>query len=475
MLRPSLKWRIAAIYSLLLIVVLSVTSFIILVRSQDILWELYRSQSDHVVNEIVAAAETNSNPFSVNAQSTDPAQALMSDNLLAYWESPTIFIQVDNGNGYPLNKSSNLGVNVIPPNHALSPKNDTAYRQVQLASRPFLVEDKFVTLSNHATIVHVATPLDSLYATVAQTRQAISLVLMGAIGLVIVLSFFLAAQVTAPINLLAETMGEIGSEELGRRVSLPGRKDEVGQLAQSFNDLLARLEEAFARERQFISDASHELKTPLTSINANAQMLLRWGDKDPTVLHESLETIAAESATLAGMVNGMLTLAKADRGDSIPKEPVSMALIAQEAVRSASSRASEKGLNVELDLDAGSPIVYGDEALLRQLVTNLIDNAIKFTPAGFVRVRVRTTPLLAIIEVEDSGPGIAADELNRVFERFYRSDRARSREVAGTGLGLAIVRSIARVHNGNVVAEAAPGGGALFRITLPRISLTEAS
>ena len=140
-------------------------------------------------------------------------------------------------------------------------------------------------------------------------------------------------------------MREISSERLalaggsvdGRRrgLALRRRRDEIGRLATSFNDLLARLAEAFARERQFISDASHELKTPLTSINANAQMLLRWGDQDPTIRRESLETIARESADLAGMVNGMLTLAKADRGDEIPKEPLSLAQIASEVVQNA--------------------------------------------------------------------------------------------------------------------------------------------
>jgi two-component system OmpR family sensor kinase len=236
--------------------------------------------------------------------------------------------------------------------------------------------------------------------------------------------------------------------------------------------LLARLEEAFARERRFISDASHELKTPLTSINSNAQMLMRWGDREPEIRRESLETIAAESASLAGMVNGMLTLAKADRGDDVPKEPVSLAQLASEAVRGSAQRAADKHLGLTFE-HAAVPIVIGDPSLLRQLVGNLIDNAIKFTDEGFVDVRVGAEGNEAWVEVSDSGPGIPEEELAFVFDRFYRTDKARSRSggVPGTGLGLAIVRSIARVHAGEVSAGRSQAGGALFRVVFPCMDL----
>jgi signal transduction histidine kinase len=266
-------------------------------------------------------------------------------------------------------------------------------------------------------------------------------------------------------------MRQIGSEGLNRRLGWRERRrrDEVGKLAESFDDLLQRLSEAFARERQFISDASHELKTPLTSINANAQMLLRWGDRDPAVLRESLETIAGESAQLAAMVNGMLTLAKADRGDEIPKEPTSLAQVANEVVHNAEPRAAEKHLTLGFEHEA-TPTVYGEPGLLRQLVSNLVDNAIKFTEKGRVDVRVGAGGGRAWVEVSDSGPGIPAEELPHVFDRFYRADKARSRIVPGTGLGLAIVRSIARVHSGEVSVGRSPAGGALFRVTLPQMA-----
>jgi signal transduction histidine kinase len=296
----------------------------------------------------------------------------------------------------------------------------------------------------------------------------------------VILSIVFASQATTPINELSREMREISSDRLapaagafdGRPAGseLRRRRDEIGRLAKSFNDLLARLADAFARERQFISDASHELKTPLTSINANAQMLLRWGDRNETIRRESLETIVRESGDLAGMVNGMLTLAKADRGDEIPKEPLSLAQIASEATQNAAARAAEKQIELRFSHD-GTPIVYGEANLLRQMVGNLVDNAIKFTDRGRVEVKVGSNGGSAWVQVADSGPGIAQEEREHVFERFYRADKARSRSVPGTGLGLAIVRSIARVHGGEAYAEKAPGGGALLRVILPRIKV----
>jgi signal transduction histidine kinase len=197
-------------------------------------------------------------------------------------------------------------------------------------------------------------------------------------------------------------------------------------------------------------------------------MLLRWGDRDEAVRKESLETIVRESADLAGMVNGMLTLAKADRGDQIPKEPCSLAQIASEVTQNAAPRAAEKHLELTFHHN-GTPLVYGDPNLLRQLAGNLVDNAIKFSDQGSVEVAVSSDREWAWIDVTDSGPGIPEAELPHVFERFYRADKARSRTVPGTGLGLAIVRSIARVHGGRAEATRAPRGGARFSVFLPRI------
>jgi heavy metal sensor kinase len=463
----SLKWRIALGYATLLIVVLAVTSGIVAWRFQGILYDQSKASVAATMHAIVQATQQNG-PLESGASGS--LQFLFNSSNLANWNSATSFVQVDSGSGYPLSKTANLGDDTIPPNPAVSAKHDTAFRNVAIDGRPFLVEDRYLHEGDVSAIVHVAEPLDAVDQTFRRAREAIVLILAGAAVAVVLFSIVLAAQATTPINQLSDAMREIGSDRLDRRLRWERRNDEIGKLAQSFDDLLQRLAEAFARERQFISDASHELKTPLTSINSNAQMLLRWADRDPAILRESLETISLESAALADMVNGMLTLAKADRGDEIPKEPVSVAQVASEVARSSLPRAQEKGLELEFEYD-GTPTVYGNAGLLRQLIANLADNAIKFTETGGIGMRVGGDAGQAWVEVSDTGPGIPDDELPHVFERFYRADKARSRTVPGTGLGLAIVQSIARVHGGQVVAERGPGGGTVFRATFPRLEV----
>lgn len=456
-------------YAGLLVAVLLVTSGIIVWRFQEILYDQAKSSVSATMRAIVQQAQQ-ANPFSLEDTSEGALQFLFNSSNLANWNSANSFVEVDSDSGYPLAKTSNLGGSKIPPNPTLSASHDVDFREITIDGRPFLVEDRYLREGQNSAVIHVAEPLDTLKQTFVHAREAVEVTLAVAAIAVVVLSIVLAAQATTPINELSSAMREIGSDRLDQRLPWRRRRDEIGRLAESFNDLLQRLAEAFARERQFISDASHELKTPLTSINANAQMLLRWADSDPTIRTESLETIARESSTLAGMVNGMLTLAKADRGDEIPKEPVSLAQVASEATQHSAPRAAEKGLDLRFAHD-GAPIVYGDANLLRQLVGNLVDNAVKFTERGHVDVRVGSNDGRAWVEVADSGPGIPIEELPHIFERFYRADKARSRIVPGTGLGLAIVRSIARVHDGEVTAARAPGGGSLFRVTLPRVDL----
>jgi signal transduction histidine kinase len=197
-------------------------------------------------------------------------------------------------------------------------------------------------------------------------------------------------------------------------------------------------------------------------------MLQRWGDRDPDVMRGSLEAIAEESGRLAGMVSGMLTLAKAEAGDAIPKEPLVLERLIDDVVAHAHERAAAKGLVLDAHHPEGaSTIVVGDAGLLRQLVNNLVDNALKFTDRGQVDVSVRRDDGRAVIEVADTGSGIDDAAADRLFDRFFRGDPSHARAVEGTGLGLAIVRSIARVHGGTVSAHARPEGGSVFTVSLP--------
>jgi signal transduction histidine kinase len=277
---------------------------------------------------------------------------------------------------------------------------------------------------------------------------------------------WLSRTAVAPINEIARAAREIGGDDLAKRLNWQDRRDELGVLAATFDDMLGRLEGAFARERRFIADASHELKTPLTVINGNAQMLQRWADRDPAVRAEAIETIRAESTSMARVINAMLTLAKTDDADALAMETVDMSSVVQDVANAMRPGAERKGLTLTVQCADGS-LVRGEPGLLRQLITNLTENAIKFTETGGVTLRVERDKARVRITVSDTGPGIPPDALPYIFERFFRADPARSRVVEGTGLGLAVVRNIVRVHRGDIRAEPATGGGTTFVINLP--------
>lgn len=401
----------------------------------------------------------------------EPVLSILTDRqYLDRWAGgPTTYVQIDALSGYPIGKSTNMGSIRIPP-HTDFHAGERSIEIVPLSDgTQLLVLDRLLFSGNRpVAIAHVAERLDNVRALVRRARSILIVVVVLSALVIVAASFVIAASAIEPIQRLTQAMSEIGSDRLDRRI-VSSRTDEVGRLASAFNAMLARLQEAFARERQFISDASHELKTPLTVINANAQMLKRWGSDDPVVQRESIDAIISESSQLAGIVSGMLTLAKADSGDQLPKEPVVLERLIEEVVAHARDRAAQKGLVLEFPSVDASTIVLGDASLLRQLLMNLIDNAIKFTATGRVNVRVTSESQTATIDVTDTGIGISEATAERLFDRFYRGDPSHSRIIEGTGLGLAIVRSIARVHGGTVCAQPAPGGGAVFRLTLPLI------
>ena len=394
---------------------------------------------------------------------------LANKEQLDHWSAVTHYIQIDTPQGYPIGKSSNMGdlrLAAIPTgvNERFTFARDTD-------GSPLLVLDRTLRRDGKPIVTaHIAQRLDIIDTVTHRAQMILLFAAIVACIIVALASFFIARGLVDPIVRLTRAMDEIGSEQLDRRLRWT-RRDEIGRLAATFDAMLDRLQDAFARERQFISDASHEFKTPLTVINANAQLIRRWGDTDKQVSAESLTAIVDESARLAEMVGGMLTLAKADTGDQIPKEPLSLNALAGDIVAHAHDRAAAKGLAVRAELAAKSPYIVGDTSLIRQLISNLVDNAIKFTETGEIVVAVSEAGGRARVAVRDTGIGIAPETAERLFDRFFRGDPSHSRTIEGTGLGLAIVRSIARVHGGTVAAAPRPEGGSVFTVELPALEL----
>jgi len=462
----SLRTRIAIYYGALIVAMIVVAAVALNFAFRQILLDQAKLRIDATSDQIVKQIVQNDN---LSFAEPEPTLVALGDRAnIDHWAGPSQFVQIDSLGGKTINTSSNMGSLILPPQTVFPAHVDHLYRIItehdgtQLLVLDRELKDGKVPIA----IAHVAERLDNIHDLVARVRVIIiaTTLIGGAIALG--LAYLVASTALGPIVRLTEAMAEIGSDRLDRRIPAT-RTDEVGRLAQAFNAMLARLQEAFARERQFISDASHELKTPLTVIHANAQMLQRWGDRDADVRQESLAAIVAESAQLAAMVSGMLLLAKAESGDDIPKTELDLGPLARDVVAHARERAAGKGLVLTESAIDDDAVVIGDGGLLRQLIGNLVDNAIKFTDAGTVDVAVRRDGERVALTVADSGIGIDPEQAEALFDRFFRSDASHTRSIEGTGLGLAIVRSIARVHGGRAAAARRPEGGSVFSVTLP--------
>lgn len=284
-------------------------------------------------------------------------------------------------------------------------------------------------------------------------------------------SWFVAGRALRPLDAMANTAEDIGrTQDLSRRLPENAPNDEVGRLQHSFNQMLRQLEDAYQRlrsalitQRRFVADASHELRSPLTTIRGNVGLLLKREDITSEDRVAALNDIAGESERMSRMVQDLLTLARADAGYHLEKAPIDLRPIVQDVSRQAQTLQPTR--RVEL-LDGVPATVYGNADAIKQLLWILIDNAFKHThDDGHIQVRLLRNGQSAALTVSDDGPGIPAGDLERIFERFYQSDTSRSGE--GTGLGLAIARWIAREHGGRVYAANNPTGGAAFTVELP--------
>ncbi len=329
-----------------------------------------------------------------------------------------------------------------------------------------------LALGDGRTVV-VAFPLTDVTTTQRRLlliEVAVTALLLLAIGAA---ALWLTRLELRPLERMSETADAIAGGDLSQRVGPDDTRTEVGRLGEALNRMLAQIEQAFAermaseeRLRRFVADASHELRTPVTSIRGYAELFRRGAADRPEDLANVMRRIEKEGARMGQLVDELLLLARLDQGLPLEQKPVDLSGVAAAAVEAA--RATEP--DRPLDLDAPAPVVVrGDDLRLRQVADNLIANARTHTPAATpVHVRVGAENGQAVLEVVDEGPGIAPADAARMFERFYRADESRSRQVGGAGLGLAIVRSVVEAHGGTITHRAGEQGGAVFRVTLPR-------
>ena len=317
-----------------------------------------------------------------------------------------------------------------------------------------------------------ALPFSGGFVVAGQSTRVLQSNLSGVLGFLIisgvptliaalVASWLVAGRALKPLKDVAGAADEIGRErDFGRRLPKRRSRDEVALLSTSFNRMLEQLQDSFEAQRRFVADASHELRTPLTTIQGNAGLLARGPALSEDVRRAAAQDIAAETARMTRLVDRMLTLAKADSGLALALAPIELSAVIAEVCRQART--------VHVDHDLGCRLseatVAGDEDAIRQLTWILIDNAFRHARSR-VEVTLSTEGAWARLTVSDDGSGIAPEERERVFERFYRSDRARSEP--GAGLGLSIARWIVDQHHGRILAGEGPGGGAAMYVDLP--------
>jgi signal transduction histidine kinase len=345
-------------------------------------------------------------------------------------------------------------------------RSDSGVREGQAAmyvALPVTVDGRLVG------VVYLSQPLRDVRAVLGDLRvrwilsTAAALLLSGAVGLL------LSRAIARPVRRLTDAAAAVSQGDLDQQVPI-ATEDELGGLSSTFNEMTARLRAARQMQVDFVANVSHELRTPLTTLKGMTETLRDGAIEDEAVRDRFLGTIEAETDRLIRLVNDLLTLSRADSGAlHLTRAPVNIAALAEGLAARFAEQANEKGLLIEVQASSSCPLAWGDRDRIGQVLINLLDNAVKYSPAGgTIAVRVACPAEDQVrVEVRDEGVGIAPQELGRIGERFYRTDRARSREEGGSGLGLAIARALVRAHDGELWVESEVGQGTTVSFVLP--------
>ena len=458
--RVSIRVRLTLWYVLLLAVVLAAFSagvYLLLRHS------LYQSLDESIQ---VHASSLSSNILYENGI---PYIAAVSSGDA---DSAERFVRVFDGSG-DLTSDGITAMGRIPVDRetvqsALAGKSLTRRTRVEEAGDPLRVR-AFPIRRDGAIVgvLEVGQSEDNVSDTLSTLLLAIALAYPSILVLASLGGAFLAGRALSPVDKITRLARRLSAEDLGQRLDLALPDDEVGRLARTFDEMIARLDDSFHRQRRFTSDASHELRTPLTIIKGQIEVALQR-ERDDESYRQVLQSVNEEIDRLIRLAGSLLTLTRADAG-RIPLsfESVDVESLVAGSVEHVRPRAVQKG--VDLRLDTGDPItIAGDEDLLLQLVLNLLDNAVKYTPSGGqVLAGWKVDGQGVELRVQDTGIGIPSEHISHIFDRFYRVDKARSRDEGGVGLGLSIARWIAEAHGGSINVDSIPLRGSTFVCRLP--------
>ncbi len=393
--------------------------------------------------------------------------AIPAPPLLAEFDVPGIYVQLVGPDGRALATSSNLG-GVLPTDPTLL----AAAQQGQSATSTMaaggdeqlrLFATPVVVNGNPSTLI-VAESLEPLKRTLYQARALLTLCGGIALALALVGAALLTGHALAPIARLTRAAALVSTTgQYDQRVPVSVRRDEVGLLTATINDLIATVDRTIKQQRQFLADTSHELRSPLTVILGNLNLLRR--ELPPDERNLCVDEATAEAQRMRRLIGDLLMLAQADTAQVITRAPVQLDRLVEMAIAVAVRQAPDYTFRAQIEAPA---TVLGDQERLTQVLRNLLENASHHTPPGTeVWVRLRRTDSVAQIIVADNGPGVAVEHVPHLFERFYRVDKARERSSGSTGLGLAIVKYLVEAHGGSVSVSSDEGRGTTFTILLP--------
>jgi two-component system OmpR family sensor kinase len=367
----------------------------------------------------------------------------------------TIWVQLADANGNVLARSNNLGDQILP---AVSGRGPTTASGGTLRILPYYFEANGQTYQ-----LTFAQSLSSVNSSLVSYGIAVLLIVVVFVTMATASVAIMIGRALSPVKRVTATaQGIASSSDLSRRVNYRGSKDEIGQLAATFDQMIEQIDGLMRSQRSFVADASHELRGPLTVIRGNLDLLKRnLSEEDRS---ESITVLEAEMTRMTRIVNDLLVLAEVESGQLDQEETVSLKELLLDAHERALQLAGERQVVIERQEDLW---VKGDAHRLDQLIGNLVGNAIKYTPeGGTITLSLYQDGDWARLDVTDTGMGIPAEHLPHIFERFYRVDKARSRKSGGSGLGLAIVKGIAGQHGGKVSVTSEPGKGSTFSVWL---------
>ena len=381
------------------------------------------------------------------------------------------FIQLMDEYGKIVFTSSTLGKNHLPLSaqtyhHSIAGnatyetiKNIGQY-PVRIVTFPLMENGQLIS------ILQVGAPLQESTAAL----NALFYILIFGIPLAVILAsgvgWFLAKKALSPVDMVTVLARKIEAGSLNERLDVSGPKDELGRLAKTFNDMIARLELSFKQMKQFTADASHELKTPLTVLKGEMEIALRT-EKTVEGLQGVIKSSLEEIDKMSAIVKSLLNLAKFDSRVRLPKDNINLDRVVEERFNQTLPMAKDKGIDMFITKKE-NVMITGDKLGIGQLLFNLIYNAIKYTPqGGRIEISLEQSDNWAIIKVSDTGIGIAEEDLPHIFDRFYRVDKERTRGAGGVGLGLSICKEIAEVHSGKIEVESEAGKGSVFKVYLP--------